>query len=112
MSLVILRYYGQFYGIMVVAMLAFLVLVSIWRFYKLDPRRAVIGAVASILAPCIVIGEHTAYYLVVNFSISVLYLLISIALPFLIIFVPSVYSNLTDIFNISMYQNQTMQVCI
>ena len=111
-SLVILRNYGKFYGIIVVATLAFLVLVSIRQFYKLDPRRALIGAVASIIAPCIVFGEHTTYYLVVNFSISVLYLLISIALPFLVFFVPVFDSNHTDVFNISLYQNQTLQVCI
>ena len=95
-------------------MLALVILITTIPFYKIDPKRAFIGAVASIFAPCIVVGEHTAYYLVVNFSGSVLFLLITIAMPFLVLFVPISENNAdhTDIFNISIYQNQTLQVCI
>ena len=112
--LVILRSHSEFYGIIVIAILASIILITTVPFYKIDPKRAFIGAVASIFAPCIVVGEHTAYYLVVNFSGSVLFLLISIGMPFLVLFVPISENNAdhTDIFNISIYQNQTLQVCI
>jgi hypothetical protein len=67
--------------------------------------------VASIFAPCIIVGEHTRYFLVVNFTSSVLFLLIAIGMPFMVLFVPvpELNSNHTDIFNISIYQNQTLQ---
>ena len=112
--LVILRSHSEFYGIIVIVILALVILITIIPFYKIDPKRAFIGAVASIFTPCIVVGEHTAYYLVVNFSGSVLFLLISIGMPFLILFVPISENNAnhTNIFNISIYQNQTLQVCI
>ena len=112
--LVILRSHSEFYGIIVIAILASIILITTVPFYKIDPKRAFIGAVASIFAPCIVVGEHTTYYLVVNFSGSVLFLLISIGMPFLVLFVPISENNAdhTDIFNISIYQNPTLQVCI
>ena len=112
--LVILRNYSRFYGIIVLVIVVLIILASGSPFYKIDPKRAFIGAVASIFAPCIIVGEHTSYYLVINFSGSIMFLLLTIGMPFMVIFVPlpDVNSNHTDIFNISDYQNQTLQVCI
>ena len=112
--LVILRNYSRFYGIIVLVIVVLIILASGSPFYKIDPKRAFIGAVASIFAPCIIVGEHTSYYLVINFSGSIMFLLLTIGMPFMVIFVPlpEVNSNHTDIFNISDYQNQTLQVCI
>ena len=110
--LVILRNYSEFYGIIAVVILVLLILSSAMPFYKIDPKRAFIGAVASIFAPCIIVGEHTSYYLVVNFCGSIIYLLISIGMPFLVLFVPVTEFDHSDIFNLWTYQNQTLQVCI
>ena len=113
--LVVLRNYSKFYGfIVLLVILVLLILIAGIPFFKHDPKRAFIGAVASIFAPCIIVGEHTRYYLAVNGIGSILFLFISIGMPFMVLFVPvpELNSNHTDIFNIRIYQNQTLQVCI
>ena len=73
------------YSLTVLGPMILILLVVIIPFYKINPQKAFVGAIASLFAPCIVLDDFSKFLLTTSTITSVLYAFLS-ALNLLIIF--------------------------
>ena len=91
------------FGFSIIVGILAIVCASCGPYYKIDPRKVFIGAVSSICAPCMILHDHTYFYLVVNFTCSTLLTILSCILPVLMYYNES--QELQPVYNCS--QNTT-----
>ena len=73
-------------GFFLMLVLISLILVMIYRFYKIDVQKAFLGAISSLFGPCIILDDFTRFYLFVSMISSSLYMLLLVLLNFLVFF--------------------------
>ena len=87
------------YGCIAIGCLVLFSLIVSVPYFKYDPQKALLGAISSLFAPCIVFDEHTKYFLITSLASTSSYIILSLSLPFMICFnvdhidIPEIFSS-------------------
>ena len=85
LTLYFMELYGFGNSLTVIAPMILILLIVIIPFYKINHQEALVGAIASLFAPCIVLDDFSKFLLTTSTSTSVLYAVLS-GMNLLIIF--------------------------
>ena len=95
-------------GFYLMAVWIFLILVMIYRFYKIDVQKVFLGAISSLFGPCIVLDDFTRFYLFVCVISSSLYMSLLVSLNCLVFFKIGIIADKNTIFEMGTpWQNMT-----
>ena len=77
LTLVFMDLHTYGYSLTVIGPMIFILLIVIIPFYKINPQKAFVGAIASLFAPCIVLDDFSKFLLTTSTLTSVFYAVLS-----------------------------------